>query len=698
MNQPVPPTPAQPQLRVPTLAWCLSGLGVVLAWLLDITGHGVPLAVNRLLVLACVVLGCAWAGERVVAALRQPDAERRRAAAILLGLLAVAAVTHFTGISHEAEGRYSGDERTYYGHALQINDGEVFRDSFIYPHLPYYACALVLWLANLFWAPVAMVVAAATGYTSPEAIQWTLLHGLMAAFGALTVWPVFRIGQRLGGNLAGALGGALIVASPVYNEICHLLLCDVPAAFFVALTLSWVAALGEQESLRAYLAAGMASGLAAASKYPGGMVVVTIVAVYGLWRLRTRRFSASLLWAGLASLGSFLLFMPSLFVHWQAATSGPKSLFFGPRLYARGGWIGIVKPSNAHYYLDLIVQSFGWVALGLGLLGLGLAHRQLRRLPVLAIYPLVALTVMVSVNVAVKRSILPVLPMLAALLGCGLAAGMTRLASWRRSASPALLTALAVLCLAQPAVATTQQAISFARPSTRDLAVAWIREHLPPGSMFLREHYTPRPPRGEYRARMSRFAARLSPAQLRDPQLDYLLLSSNAYGRFLDPRRHTKPHHKVYEERYQRIFSEDELLLELVPSATRRGPGLRIYKLPEPAPPYPPRYDFNLRRDAFLPQAGMLSKGVVTTSQASPWLAFKVPLAAGRYRLQLDGELAAESWVEALDLGNHALAREPIAGDNAAELELGQDGKVVLYLHLAPGSRLTGAILERLEP
>ena len=156
---------------------------------------------------------------------------------------------------------------------------------------------------------------------------------------------------------------------------------------------------------------------------------MAIVAIWIYWRVRTRRFSWYLLGSGLVSVAVLLAVMPAFWAHAGAAFAGQgKDLLFGVRQYAKGGWIGVKPQSNALWYGTKLVQSFGWPACVLGLLGVfKLTPKDRRRWLVMAAYPLIFLILMSSMSMVVKRNLLPAIPAIAALLGAGLAGWKRRL-------------------------------------------------------------------------------------------------------------------------------------------------------------------------------------------------------------------------------------------------------------------------------
>jgi len=249
-----------------------------------------------------------------------------------------------------------------------------------------------------------------------------------------------------------------------------------------------------------------------------------------------------------------------------------------------------VPGSNARFYWDNLVESFGLPALAAGALGLALlfAARRERRLPLLALasFPLVFWLLITDMSMVVKRNLYPVLPVLAAYLGAGLAAWLAVPLPRARRRSPALAAAAVVLllaCLAPPAVQTAREDVGLARPTTREEAAAWIRANLPHGARILKEQYTPELPAADFAVARIRFAGRLSPEELRASGNDYLLLASDAYQRFLRPELTVKEHQRQIGENYRAILYGWRPIAEWVPNDTRLGPILKLYRLEPPA-------------------------------------------------------------------------------------------------------------------
>ena len=760
-------------------------VAVVGLWLLDILrqgedGQAVPEALSRGAIVAALAAGAAWLAAALAARLAGRRGWALGAALVLPALLALSLAVRFAGIDSEVSGRYYLDEGTYYHNATMIDRGEVLRLSFVYPHLLYYADALTLWAAARFPATVAALGRRLYGLDDPLAVAWLLLRGVVALLSALTVVPVYELARRAGGagaaapwvgRAAGALAAALLIASDLFNEGSHLNTCDVPSAFFATVCLLLVSRLADRERAGDYLLAGVAAGLAGASKYPAGLVALGIAAVWLGWRVRRRDWrDGGLGWAALGALGAFVAVMPSVVAYPGMAFAGQRGIFFGARQYGRGGWLGVMPESNAGFYAGKLLWSFGWPAVVAGLSGLawlGIRARtrgRLTRLLWLAPFPVVFLALVTSMNMVVKRNLYPVLPILAVYLGAGIAswlelaagrAGEEAPSSSPSSSSPSsppsspsppppsspssppppssrpwwpgsrnawrwAAAALALACLWQPAGLTARQTTGYVMPSTREEAGAWIGAHLPAGAAIVKESYTPDFPPGRFAVSHQRFAGRIPIDELRSPENDYLLLSSAAYSRFRDPGGLFTDNQRQLASRYDEIFRTFPLVKEWIPDELQLGPVLRLYRIdPEPAACLPAA---ELRAaDAFVSDVGLRPdqehpEWPLRFHSPGDWGLFRGCFPAGRYRVGLLGNVRLPARVRVTDVAGvqlallalqPAAAGEPGAAPRpsqavqapaAAELSLPRSGKVLLYVYLAPGSRLRAVTLARAPP
>jgi len=95
-------------------------------------------------------------------------------------------------------------------------------------------------------------------------------------------------------------------------------------------------------------------------------------------------------WAGLGAIVTFAAVMPSMVFLSASGVRGQSGIFFGVHQYGQGGWLGVMPDKQSAILRRKTGESFGWVAMALGLSGFFLARRAelVRRLWLLP-YPLV---------------------------------------------------------------------------------------------------------------------------------------------------------------------------------------------------------------------------------------------------------------------------------------------------------------------
>ncbi len=666
-------------------------------WMLYVAQAPAPVWISLSIAFLAILATATLVAASAVATWRRGD--RIRVAA-LVGIAALSLVVHVVGIDHEVEDMYYFDEGTYRHHADEINQGRYLRDSFFYPHLLYYIDAFVTWTASLAVEPVLAASQWLFGVADWSVFCRLLARLITAVLAGLTAVPVFLLGERLAGLYAGVMGALLIALAPVYNQGAHFNTSDVPSAFFAALSFNAAGRLLSAESRKDYILAGIYAGLAAGTKYPAGLVALAIVAVYLRWRIRDRRFSWSLAWAGLPSLAVFLLSTPGLALDPRHSILGSKGALFGVRQYSQGGWIGVVVDSNSAYYFQLIVQSFAWPALVLGLAGLLLLSGQRRSLVLwLLPFPVLYLTLISSMNMVVERNLYPALPAVAVFLGIGLATlaeGLVARGRWGRAP---VAVALAAISLALPGFWVAAQDIAYARQSTRQVGARWVYENLPRGAVILRERYTPNIDPTAFKVEKTRWIGSFSVGQLTAGDVDFVALASDAYERFLRPDLHFKDYHRVAERNYREIFEQLELVKELAPDRTRMGPGIRIYKVKLPESPLPDEQTLDATRPIFkhLRQAReQLARVQLTKSHR--WYTYRAALPAGAHRLEFTGEVPGYAYLSVMDLDNREVAYGARTSDGTFAITVERPGRYLLRFFLARESRLETLEIRRGPP
>jgi 4-amino-4-deoxy-L-arabinose transferase-like glycosyltransferase len=673
---------------------------LVATWLCDLVGDRMsPEAARAGAVLALAIFGV-WSVVRVAAAVAgaSEPARRERWA---IALLVVALVVRLVGIQFELTDHPRNDEGVYIEMSQRIASGQLLPDTFNYGHFLYYAGALAMWLEETLPGPVGWLVGLAYGVDTPFEIDSILLRAVNAVLAALTTLAVWAIGLNLAGLATANLAALLITFSPLYNDVAHQLISDVPSAFFATLCLAFVSQLLDRERLAAYLLAGVAAGLAAGSKYPAGAAAIGIFAVWLYWRVRERTWSWSLPAAALAAILAMLAVMPALVLAPRAAFSGEGlDIFFGFRQYAYGGWLGVQPESAAGWYAERLLASFGWPAVLIGVTGIVWLGTEVRRRFLLLLpFPVAYLLLISMMSMVVRRNLQPVLPMLAVLLAAGSLGWVElgRRASLRHLRL--LQTTVATTVLLLPLWHTLAFDIARTRPGTRQLARAWIGEHVPDGASILRESYTSVLDSERYDVHFLRFAAWLPLEDLLTTRWDYLLLAQPAFARFRDGDALEREHEQEFARRYETIFERLHLVREFEPGPLRAGSRLLLYRVEPPTVDWRSSRRFQAGDATWVSDPPLLRQGQgrpLIYTRHWQYAVFKDFFEPGRYLVKLETDRRPEiGYLYAVSPDNREFGTWELT--ERAEITLPERGKVLFRVFLPPPTQLIAWSLQRLE-
>lgn len=161
---------------------------------------------------------------------------------------------------------------------------------------------------------------------APEQAALFLTGRLVTALlGTATILVLFALGSRLFGRRVGLPAALFYAITPLAVLHAHFLTVDVPATFFVTLTLLWAARLRTQQTWKDYALAGTWAGLAAATKYNTGLVLIAPIVAHFLTKspeIPAKRHLAHLgVLLGAAAL-VFLVACPGPWLNWNVFWNG----------------------------------------------------------------------------------------------------------------------------------------------------------------------------------------------------------------------------------------------------------------------------------------------------------------------------------------------------------------------------------------
>ena len=353
---------------------------------------------------------------------------------------------------------------------------------------------------------------------------YTLARIAAAVLGTLALWLLYATGARLFNRAVGLLAAAVeaVAFLPVFYS--HLALNDVPTLAPATLSLLGSAGVLRKGRARDYVIAGVGLGLACATKYTAGIVLVPLLVAVTCRFLDAGRGAKArvLVWLVLAcvvALAGFLIANPYALIDFREFHA---ELVHQSTLSAESqGKLGAPKDGGLAYYLWSFTWGLGWVP---ALAGLGGALAIWRREPrlgwMLVPAPLLFLVFMGLENRYFGRWLMPIFPivcLLGAFFALWLVGALGRLASRRRAAgerpevdahegearppveaprrSPVLSLSLTVLLvaalLAQGLIYSVHSGIVLSRADTRNLTRQWMLAHIPAGAKIVAEPVEP---------------------------------------------------------------------------------------------------------------------------------------------------------------------------------------------------------------
>ncbi|HEX6695834.1 MAG TPA: glycosyltransferase family 39 protein [Solirubrobacteraceae bacterium] len=311
--------------------------------------------------------------------------------------------------------------------------------------------------------------------------------------GTLAVWLVYLAGARLFGRAVGLLAAALLAVSFLAVFYSHLALNDVPTLAPIALSLWGTAGVLRSGRVWDYLLAGVGLGLACATKYTGGIVLLPLLTAAGFQFAAPggpgRALRGTVL-AGLVAVAAFLVANPYALLDFAAFRDGLQHQADAAEDVA--GKLGLTQTSGHLYYLWTFTWGLGWVPLVAAVGGaVALGFEDRRALAVFGPAPVAYVTFMGTQERFFGRWLLPIFPIVC-ILGAYAIVRLAQLAARRMPAlGPAVAVLGAVLLLGQGIVYSLHSAMTLSRTDTRNATRAWLVAHVPAGTKIVVEPVVP---------------------------------------------------------------------------------------------------------------------------------------------------------------------------------------------------------------
>ena len=412
---------------------------------------------------------------------------------------------------------YNTDEGDHFvPHAVQM-----FEEGTLNPHYFANPPAFTYLLHYLFDVSYGGGTAVLHAYAVHASELYTLARVAAAALGTLALWLLYLTGARLFGRAAGLLAAAIeaVAFLPVFYS--HLALNDVPTLAPLTLSLLGSAGVLRHGRMRDHALAGAGLGLACATKYTAGIVLLPYLAAAAArlldgGRPQLRRELAGVGAMALCAVGAFLIANPYALLDYHAFHA---EIQHQSALSAEAqGKLGAPKDGGLVYYLWSLTWGLGWVPAVAALAGAALLWRSERRVALMLVPAAVAyLLFMGTEGRYFGRWLMPVLPFVS-LLGAFAAREAVRALARRRQrpradapvppGSPrrgrllvgAAAAVLVVALLGQGLYASIHSGLVLSRADTRTQTRDWMLANIPRGAKVVVEPVSPdqwaREPRG----------------------------------------------------------------------------------------------------------------------------------------------------------------------------------------------------------
>ncbi|HEY6398145.1 MAG TPA: glycosyltransferase family 39 protein [Solirubrobacteraceae bacterium] len=404
-------------------------------------------------------------------------------------VLATTLLLRLWGIGQGLPYSYNVDEATHFvPRAIAFFTHDLNPHYFLNP--PAYSYVLHIVFALWFGSGDAV----SRAYATNPAEVFVVARVVAAVLGTVAVWLTYLAGQRLWGRSVGLLASAIFGLAFLPTFYSHLALNDVPTLAPVALALYGIAGVMRWGRRRDYMIAGLGVGLAAATKYTGGVTLACLLGAAICDVAARPRFAPlrRLVIALIVALIAFVAANPFSVLDFSAFQSGvtqQASLAAGQdpvKLGTRSG-------NGIGYYLWTLTWGLGWVPslASVGGAALLLARRRIAMALVFIPAPIAFIIFMGGQQRYFGRWLMPIFPLLALLAAYGTVELVRCLARARQFPAPLAGAIATVMLLAQSVVADTHGDAVLSRPDTRNLTRSWMVAHVPEGSKVVIEPLVP---------------------------------------------------------------------------------------------------------------------------------------------------------------------------------------------------------------
>lgn len=296
---------------------------------------------------------------------------------------------------------------------------------------------------------------------------------------------VYKVGKTLFDKITGLIASLLACSTFLLVRDSHYAVNDIPGTFFLILSFSYIVGIYTRGRLKDYMLGGLFAGIAVATKYNMGIVILPLVLAHLLATKKiaiTRKF----MWAVLGCLIGFALVCPWSLLDYRNFWKQ----FVEQALDANASGVGGGSTVSYGRYIAALIWGYGLLPMGLFIIGAIRLWREkeTEKLLLILCFPLYYYSLLGGIKLFFVRFAIPLIPYLCILSACGVIF-IARRISYR---SPVVvLVPLTLVAISQGVIFSCQHNCLISKTDTRILAYNWIDNNLPHGSKIVTEGYCP---------------------------------------------------------------------------------------------------------------------------------------------------------------------------------------------------------------
>ncbi len=246
---------------------------------------------------------------------------------IIYIILAIGLILRIWGINHGLPeiNRYifETDEQHLLNISMAFGTGDLNPHSFPQPGFYLYLVFLLFGsfyaMGRLFGFFHSAVDFVGYYFTDPT-VFYILARGLNVIFGVLTIYFVYKLGEKIFNKDTGRMAALLLSVTPVHVFYSHIVKTDTLAALLSLLCVYFSFDILSDGSIKSYVKASLFAGLTLGTRYPQGIIILAVICAFlmrekrGIFTYRGLKIMVAILFFFVAG---FFIVSPYNFLDWK---------------------------------------------------------------------------------------------------------------------------------------------------------------------------------------------------------------------------------------------------------------------------------------------------------------------------------------------------------------------------------------------